>query len=545
MKLLVTCPCGHQMTAGDDLVGSYGQCPACGEQLLFPIEIAEMNTAEPSGGPPSHSGPKTRSGDPARTADLDAISSGGSPGRDRKPVNNDRGAALFVYSVWGLALAFALGLVAHFGHNAPFNDDFAIIPWWTGERPITLSWLWEPHNEHRIALPKLVLLALASISGGDFRAGMYFNVLALGGLALALVVVAKKLRGRLKFTDAVLPMACLHWGHYDNFLWCFQVGFVVPVVLTGSLLLIIVTSKSPFPTVRAFLAGVCLVLLGFCGAPGIAFVPGMACWLGYCGLHTWREGSARGKRNGIAMLAFTGTALLVVGLYFVQLKTVSHPQVGLWAQLRVSSEVLSLMCGLMAEGSWPYLAVGLVALSLFSAAFLVREWFYSPGNRVRTLGLFFFLGSMAVLALGIAWGRAWMEQWFGPRLVGFAPRYVTLAAPLLVCLYYVWQVLPCFYADVIHMVLFMTLCAGLPVDVQRAYAYAHVRHQALSAFEKDLAAGTPSRELAKRYNGLFLVFPLRPPEFLEKYLYRLHQAGIRPWKDMRVSEPPPLAVPDW
>ena len=151
MKLLITCPCGHQMTAGDDLVGSYGQCPACGEQVLFPIEVVEMDTA-----------------------DLDAISSGGSPGRDRKPVNKDRGAALFVYGVWGLALAFALGLVAHFGHNAPFNDDFAIIPWWTGERPITLSWLWEPHNEHRIALPKLILLALARIDRRRFPGGDVF-----------------------------------------------------------------------------------------------------------------------------------------------------------------------------------------------------------------------------------------------------------------------------------------------------------------------------------------------------------------------------------
>ena len=251
MKLLITCPCGHQMTAGDDLVGSYGQCPACGEQVLFPIEVVEMDTA-----------------------DLDAISSGGSPGRDRKPVNKDRGAALFVYGVWGLALAFALGLVAYFGHNAPFNDDFAIIPWWTGERRITLSWLWEPHNEHRIALPKLILLALARMTGGDFRAGMYFDVLALGGLALALIVVAKKLRGGLKFTDAALPLACLHWGHYDNFLMCLQVLFVAPVVLTCSLLLIIVTSKSPFPTVRAYLAGVCLVLLGFCGRRASRLFPG-------------------------------------------------------------------------------------------------------------------------------------------------------------------------------------------------------------------------------------------------------------------------------
>jgi hypothetical protein len=544
MKLLITCPCGHQMTAGDDLVGSYGQCPACGEQVLFPIEVLEMDTAEPSGSPPSHSIPKTRDGDPARTADRDAISPGASPGPDRKPVNKERAAALFVYGVWGLALAFALGLVACFGHNTPFNDDFAIIPWWTGEHPITLSWLWEPHNEHRIALPKLVLLALARISGGDFRAGMYFNVLALGGLALALVVVAKKLRGRLKFTDAVLPLACLHWGHYDNFLWCFQVGFVVPVVLACSLLLIIVTSTPPFPTARAFLAGVCLVLLVFCGAPGIAFVPGLACWLGYCGVRTWRDGSAPSKRNGMAMLSFAGAALLLVGLYFVQLQRAPYPRSSVWSQFRVGSQFLSLMCGLVAEDLWPYSAVGVVALTLISAAFLVRAWFHRPGDRARILGLFLFLGSMVLLAMGIAWGRAWIEDFMGQK-VGFSPRYVSLALPLLVCLYYVWQVLPCSYGSLIHLVLFTVLCAGLPVNVRRAYTYAHERHQPLCAFERDLAAGTPSRELAQRYNGQFIVFPLRPPEFLEKYLYRLHRAGLSPWKDMRVSEPPPLAVPDW
>jgi hypothetical protein len=452
---------------------------------------------------------------------------------------------LFVYGVWGLALAAALGFVAHFGHNAPYNDDFAIIPWWTGERPVTLSWLWAPHNEHRMALTKLVLLALARISGGDFKAAMYFNVLALGGLSLGLIAVAKKLRGGLKFTDAALPLACLHWGHHDNFLMTLQVGFVVPVVLNCSLLLIIVTSKPPFSTARACLAGVCLLLLAFCGAQGIVFVPGLACWLAYCGLSTWRQGSARCKRNGIVMLAFAGTAWLLTGLYFVGLERVPTPKPGVWAELRIASQVLSQMCGLIAKDLWPYLAVGVVALSLISAAFLVRNWFYRPEDRTRTLGIFLFLGSMAGLALGIAWGRAWIDEWFGPKLAGFSPRYLTLAVPLLLCLYYVWLVIPCSYTDLIHMVLFTILCAGTPINVQKAYAYAQARHAPLIAFENDLASGMPSRELAQRYNGLFLVFPLRPPEFLEKYLDRLHDAGIRPWKDMPVSEPRPDAVPDW
>src|SRR6516165_9136479 len=122
-----------------------------------------MNTGEQSAGMPSTSGSKTPDAEPTRTAAP--IPSLGSPGSDPLPAKSNPGAALFVYGVWGLALAFALGLVAHFGHNAPYNDDFAIIPWWAGERPITLAWLWAPHNEHRIGLPKLVLVTLARISG--------------------------------------------------------------------------------------------------------------------------------------------------------------------------------------------------------------------------------------------------------------------------------------------------------------------------------------------------------------------------------------------
>src|SRR5438270_7136016 len=98
MKILVTCPCGRQMIAGDDLAGTYLECPACGEQLLFPVEVLQMDTGEPSVGKPSNSGSGALDGDPARPA---AVPSFGSQRRDPVPVNHDRGAALFVYGVWG------------------------------------------------------------------------------------------------------------------------------------------------------------------------------------------------------------------------------------------------------------------------------------------------------------------------------------------------------------------------------------------------------------------------------------------------------------
>jgi hypothetical protein len=106
---------------------------------------------------------------------------------------SDIWAPRIVWGVWAVLVLAALSFVRRYGSDVPFFDEWDIVPFLTGEK-VTAAWLWAQHNEHRIPIPKLVLLALYGLSGDDFRAGMVFNVLALGALAFVLIRAAAKLR---------------------------------------------------------------------------------------------------------------------------------------------------------------------------------------------------------------------------------------------------------------------------------------------------------------------------------------------------------------
>jgi hypothetical protein len=109
--------------------------------------------------------------------------------------------------------------VAYYGSDIPIWDDYAIVAALTGDQPITLNWLWEQCNEHRIPVPKLILLASERLAGNDVRSGMFLSVGALCVLAAALINVAGRLRGGTRPFDAVFPLFLLHVGHAGNLLW--------------------------------------------------------------------------------------------------------------------------------------------------------------------------------------------------------------------------------------------------------------------------------------------------------------------------------------
>src|SRR5262245_5208350 len=115
-------------------------------------------------------------------------------------------AGLFVWGVWATAVAAALALVAAHGWNIPRWDDYTLVPLLTRQEPVTPSWLWDQHNEHRIPLPKLALLSAVAAAGWDFRAGMYLSVAGLAAAAAGLVLTAAHLRGHTSYADAFFPL---------------------------------------------------------------------------------------------------------------------------------------------------------------------------------------------------------------------------------------------------------------------------------------------------------------------------------------------------
>jgi len=450
-------------------------------------------------------------------------------------VKSDRAAALFVWSVWAVLLAGALGFVAALGVNLPIQDDFELVPFLTGTVPIIPAELWSQHNEHRMPLPRLVMLVLLKLSGNDFRACMYFNALGYGAAALVLILAARALRGASAYTDAVFPLALLHWGQYENLIFTFQVCYVMPVVLTVIVLAVIAVRGNAMAMRSGLLAGICLLLLPLCGAFCLPFTPLLAYWLAWRGVQAWCCGESGGKRAGAIMLVFAVAALLLTDFYFVGLRRdVQHPQaIDLHAALTISGEFLSMGLGLAGKKFWPFSGWLMVCLLVGSGILLMVRWLKFPQERRRSAGLMLFLVAAGSLAAAVGWGRSQ----FGLE-AGFSARYTALAVFGLLCAYFVWLIQGGPGGRYVRWSLLAVLAAALPFNMEAGLMRGKEdMHDPLKFFERDLLGGTPLKQLARRYTKTeeIAIYSENTNAFAH-LLKMLHQAGIEPFNKLQGTE---------
>jgi hypothetical protein len=351
-----------------------------------------------------------------------------------------RDASLFVWACWFTLSLGACVFIFHYASNAPYWDELSVVAVLTHNQPVTVQWLWSQANEHRIPLPRLILVGLARLSGTDFRAGMYLNALLMSCLAAIMIVTARGIRGRSCYTDAFFPIALLNWGHYENLLWSFQVAFSCSTFLVCVFLVLIVTRGPNFLTPDgSFAAGpalvgsLCLLLLPLCGAMGTVLVPPLGLWLGWAGIRSLsRDGWTRWK--SMPSIALVLLAFATIGLYFLTgyYSPPWHPPPpNLRAWVVTSGEFLCAGLGSPAVyllGHRVFLVAGV--LSTVVVATLVSAWFSQPSERPRLAAMGLFLFGFLALAIAIGKGRA-----FQGEAAGLAPRYGWLAAPFAIGLY--------------------------------------------------------------------------------------------------------------
>ncbi len=435
-------------------------------------------------------------------------------GSDR-PGTKSLPASIFVWGTWGLMLAAALGFVVHYGSNVPSWDDWDIVPTLTAEQPITTTWLWSQHNEHRVPLPRLVLLALYKLTVADFRAVMFFNMLLLGSLALTMILVAKEVRGEVSYSDAFFPLLLLHWGQASNFLWAWQFQFIASTILTCIVLLMIVKIGTRYKSkTMAIMIGAVLLLLPLCGANGIALVPALALWLLYFAVLHRHSGEPHGARDSILMFGLAFSALLLVVLYFIGFESVPyHPKSpSVPATLNTAAQFFTIGFGPATRAIWPWSGLGVLSLLLLSAVVLVIVWRYQPRERLRASGLFLFLGAMTSLALGLGLGRD-----------GFETRYVTLAIPLWCCVYYVMTIYsPSKINFAVRTLLLVVASLSLWPNTRLGITYAADLRHHLASFERDMTVGVPGHQLISRYGSYLHIHH----DVLLDYMPMLRRAGV-------------------
>ena len=436
----------------------------------------------------------------------------------------DRAERLFVGAI-GVAMSLALlAYVAWSARNIPYMEDWELVPVLTGASPFSLSWLFEPTQEHRFVLGRIVLYCIFQLSGGDFRVAMWISALILIGLAYAFQRVARAQRGHAAFTDALFPVALLHWGHHENLFFFVQLWFVLPVMLFSIATLAIVTGwwqkRGGMLTLVA-----CVLLLPLNGGVGLLLAPALAAWMAYA---AWTRRTTPSIASAMALPGIF--AIFFVAIYFLRLQSpaqIAQTPRSLGAILRTTFEVLGASFGPGAPDLWLYLGVAVAGLCTATAFALFVLALRRSGERLRASGLFACLAAAGALAFGIGYGRSIV----GPG-AGSVSRYCLLMIPAL-CVVYLTAVVYAgsFCSRLVQMTLFVIACAMFSINVQSGIAYARYRNADADAMLAGIAQGFPPRALAQRY--FRAIYP--NPDALAQRLSMLQSARMGPYSSVDAS----------
>lgn len=333
-------------------------------------------------------------------------------------------------AVWATTTLLALAFVALIGTNAPYADEWEFVPALVGDEP-ALPWLWQQHNEHRMPLPRAIVLVLFKLTH-DFRAGMFLQIALLSALALYLIRLAARLRGSAHWSDCFFPISLLHIGHWENFVMGYQVCFVLFAVLATALAVVALRTTRDNAFRSGATVGALLMLLALTGGSGLAVVPPVALWLVFVALNVWRADS---KGRALLLLLLAALPFVYIGAYFVDYHKPDHHPTLISAPLRVlevAGEVLSVALGIGVSHVWWGACAAVLALGIATLVLLVRKR-NEAGGWLPVSGLIAVAAGLTGVAVAIGVGRGgWTEG------SGLWSRYSLLVWPLVAMAYLVW-----------------------------------------------------------------------------------------------------------
>ncbi len=449
-------------------------------------------------------------------------------------ISHHGAASIFVHGIWLVLSVAALGLVLRYGVNAPFIDDFLVVPVLAGEEPISLEWLWRQHSDHRFPLVKLVIWGATAGCGGDFRAVMVLNAAGLSAASLILIRAARVLRGRTEFADAFFPVLLLHWGHAGNMLRCVIVEDVLIALFLSLLLLRVAGMRSAETRVDLLVLGTCLAGCSLLGTPGLVLGTSLAPW----GLFRarWLLRSSPGPRppGGAWALLALGVPLLVGAAYFLGFERIPHPPLGesLPGVPRFVAQAIGGAFGSLGVFGWggegfgagwpPLPAILAVAFTLATLALLFRRLWRRAEDPVRTAWLLAFPLSLLLLAAAMGFGRAGFGETYAIR-----GHYMLRMVPLMAGLYLAWEVLG--QAPLARLVQTSLLAATLSVlafNMQSGFQQARDHRVLMDDFSRDLREGMDDDAILRRYCPA--VYPF--PEPLRDYLRMMRRGRVAPFR---------------
>jgi len=355
----------------------------------------------------------------------------------------------------------------------------------------------------------------------DFRICMYLNVAMMATLAFSLIRCAKRLRGKLAATDVFFPLVLLGLAQGLNFIWGWQVEFFASTALALCILLLIAEYQDAHRLRTAVLTSICLAMLVGCGAHGLALVPALALWVAALAVIPDSKDVIRSGKTRLPILGLSAIVLGLVALYLVGYQRVPYfptsPSIA--HTLKTALQFLTMSFGPAVKSWWPMSGLAMVLILAIAGLVLISLAWKSREQRSRAVGFFLFLCAMTSLAAAIGLGRN-----------GFEPRYITLAVPVLCCVYLVFAT----YPDVLVPrralpALLAISCACLFSNTRSGLQYGRSLRHELGTFEAEVRRGMPPYQLIRAH------LPYLHPntQLVEDYLPMLRTAKVGQFRFLR------------
>jgi hypothetical protein len=178
--------------------------------------------------------------------------------------------------IWAAVLTpgFFIALtIWHNGFDVPHMDQWELVPLLKAdaERRITLAQLWAPHNEHRLVIPRLVMLFLARVSHWNIRCELLLNFfLALIIMMFVVLLIRDTVKRIAPDTPQLTPWLALISGllifsltQWHNWVWGWQNQIFFNVLATVTTAWAIGRYGPRWPGLLLGLAGAVVAMLSF------------------------------------------------------------------------------------------------------------------------------------------------------------------------------------------------------------------------------------------------------------------------------------------
>ncbi len=410
-----------------------------------------------------------------------------------------------------IPLVFLACMYLKFSPDYPYLDQWEFVPFLEKYDQGTLGWgdFWAQHNEHRIVLPRLIMLACAVLTQWDVRAELAVNVVLGASIFLTWLALSPITCRKQPLWAGLLSLLAFSLSQWQNWFlgWQLQVFLSVWCVCM-SLWLLSRGLESPWGWMGASLAALVATF---------SFANGMLVWL--CGgvlvLLMW-SGTAPGTRvprAGLFCWAVLGTAAMGAYLWGYA-RPEYHPASGAWFRhpLEWLRYVLVYLGQPVCNWSEPGAALaGLAAL----AGWVILPWRVAGRAPAGEWAPGWCLGLYAVLSAALT-GAARLEM--GGSLQAMSSRYATLAnllwfALLLLAVRSVPEASPPPWLRLAAAALALCLVAA---SLHGAYRWSERHH----AFQ-------PAREVLLQGNDEKLLLRLHPePRLLLERREILRQHGL-------------------